>query len=432
MNIAFMIFIGIIAMEYMGIDRHYVPALKALPVLALASLGLFVFVVVKYRFRDILEHKQTKLLIFFIFLTGLGTLHGLISSYALQFFIQQVGYFLLFVTAYYVIDDYRKIKLFMVAMVVFHAIMAIVNQHLYFAEVREGIFKAGYFLGDGNDFAWSMAITSGFAIYLFIVEKSIVWKMLYGLLLLAIIYAILGTQSRGAALALGSAVFYYWLMVSKKKLLGFIVIAAAVTTALIYVPDHYTERLETISEYEQDGSAMGRIKAWGTAIEMAVDHPILGVGAGSFNSAYGRLYRKASDPVRWISTHSIYFKTLAEYGFIGVTIYVMMIYGSWKGNRRIALSLNRSLSKARVPVLLPEAINMSLIGFAVGGLFLGGINYPHLFLLIALTMRLQRLVKPEIDSDNKVVDIFDDGTDYNNVATDEYLDKTPQKGRLSH
>jgi len=432
MNIAFVIFIGIIAMEYLGVDRHYVPVLKAVPILALASLGLFVFAFVKYGIRDILDHRQTKLLLFFMFLTGLGTLHGLISSYALQYFIQQVGYFLLFFIAYYVMDDYRKIKIFLVSMVVFHAFMAIVNQHLYFAVVREGVFRAGYFLADGNDFAWSMAITSGFAIYLFIVEKSMIWKLVYGLLLVAIIYAILGTQSRGAALALGSAVFYYWLVISKKKTVGFIVIATAVTAALVYVPEHYTERLETISEFEQDGSAMGRIKAWGTAIEMAIDHPILGVGAGSFNSAYGRLYRKASDPVRWISTHSIYFKTLAEYGFIGVSIYVMMIYGSWKSNKRVAVSLRRSRDNDEVPALLPEAINMSLVGFAVGGIFLGGINYPHLFLLIALTLRLQRLVSPEIDRENEVLDIFAEGQGFDDAAAGEGLDKTPPKNRSSH
>lgn len=432
MNIPFVIFIGIIAMEYLGLDRHYVPALRAVPVLALASLGLFVFSFVKYGVRDILDHRQTKLLIFFIFLTGLGTLHGLISSYALNYFIQQVGYFLLFFIAYYVMDDFRKIKIYLVSMVVFHAFMAIVNQHMYFAVVREGAFSAGYFLADGNDFAWSMVITSGFAIYLFVVEKSTIWKLVYGLLLMAIIYAILGTQSRGAALALSSVVFYYWLVISKKKMVGFIVIAALGAAALIYAPQQYTQRLETISEFEEDGSAMGRITAWGTAIQMAIDHPVLGVGAGSFNSAYGRLYRKASDPVRWISTHSIYFKTLAEYGFIGVTIYIMIIYASLKSNKRVAESLKPSAEHGEIPTLLPEAINMALIGFAVGGIFLGGINYPHLFLLIALTLRLQRLAKPETDEENAVRDIFADEHSVDDNTADKVVDEARPEDRVSY
>jgi len=181
-------------------------------------------------------------------------------------------------------------------------------------------------------------------------------------------------------------------------------IVCSVIAVISFAPSQYTHRLETIGSYQEDGSAMGRIKAWGTAVEMALDHPVLGVGAGSVNSAYGRLYRKASDPVRWISTHSIYFKTLAEYGFIGVSIYILLIYSTWKDNKLTSRKIIASKLTDNYSPLLPESINMSLCGYAVGGMFLGGINYPHLFLLISLTLRLKSLVNYEssqMSSNNK-------------------------------
>jgi hypothetical protein len=35
-------------------------------------------------------------------------------------------------------------------------------------------------------------------------------------------------------------------------------------------------------------------------------------------------------------------------------------------------------------------VNMSLIGYAVSGLFLGGVTYPHLYLISALTVSVSR------------------------------------------
>jgi len=384
-------FVFIIVVEFFGLGRHYIPGLDSLT--GLLSLSLFAYIIFKYGIKEVLEKKQAKLLAFFVFLTGFAVIHGLISEYALRYFIQQVGYLILFVLAYYFLDDVKKLRLYFVVFVLVHAALSIINANKYFATVREGAFKAGYFLADGNDFGWAMVISVGFAIYIYSTEKKFIFKVIYASAFFLIVFAVLGTQSRGAAIALGSSIFYYWFMVSKKKFLGIIFIITALIVVVAYAPMQYTQRLSTISSYEEDGSAMGRIKAWGTAVEMAVDHPVLGVGAGSFNSAYGRLYRKSSDPVRWISTHSIYFKTLAEYGFPGLYILLMLIYSTWKLNRTSSIKLQTMSHNTGVTYLLPEAVNTSLIGFATAGLFLGGINYPHVFLIIAISLRIHKFVE---------------------------------------
>ena len=68
--------------------------------------------------------------------------------------------------------------------------------------------------------------------------------------------------------------------------------------------------------------ALARLEAWGAAIKMSIDYP-LGVGAGNFNSAFGRHYIDLSNSrvgwgaQRWISAHRIYFKVLGEFGVLG-------------------------------------------------------------------------------------------------------------------
>ena len=54
-----------------------------------------------------------------------------------------------------------------------------------------------------------------------------------------------------------------------------------VGVAIAFMPDTWTDRMNTISEYEQDGSAMGRISAWWNAWGIAKNY-VFGVG---FNAA---------------------------------------------------------------------------------------------------------------------------------------------------
>jgi hypothetical protein len=43
-----------------------------------------------------------------------------------------------------------------------------------------------------------------------------------------------------------------------------------------------------------------------------------------------------------------------------------------------------------LPPILPAIAVMSVVGYAVNAIFLGGLTYPHLFILTGLTVSLQR------------------------------------------
>jgi len=144
------------------------------------------------------------------------------------------------------------------------------------------------------------------------------------------------------------------------------------------------------SGYMEGSSTAGRLQAWRAATQMAIDYP-LGVGAGNFQSVYGRFYmERFSDPIdwasrRWISPHSIYFAVLAEYGFLGLLL-LLAIIGE-------LLFVNWKLCKIPESGQLPVCISMSVVAFAVGGAFLGGIKYPHLYILGGLTLACSNLYR---------------------------------------
>ncbi|MEJ2622156.1 MAG: O-antigen ligase family protein [Candidatus Thiodiazotropha sp.] len=214
---------------------------------------------------------------------------------------------------------------------------------------------------------------------------------------------IVGTQSRGSFLALAAGMLYYLNFISSKKVVGFLLIGVIGVGLLAFSPAGYFSRMETIVDYEEDTSAMGRIKAWRTATEMAIDHPILGVGAGSFNSAYGRFYRTADDPARWISTHSVYFAVLAEYGFPGIIIFLLTIYHTIKLNRETQRLIREQPNQLEITPFWPQCLTWATISWAVCAMFLTGYVYPHLFLLMGLSIAVHRIALKELENQAEAV-----------------------------
>jgi ribosomal protein S28E/S33 len=183
-----------------------------------------------------------------------------------------------------------------------------------------------------------------------------------------------------------AASLLFFVIMSRRRAIPIFAMLVVAAGLLIYAPSQYFARMETIQRYSDDSSASGRITAWKAATKMAIDHP-LGVGAGNFNTAYGRKYRAADAPsMRWISVHSIYFSVLGEYGVIGLIIILSIIFLNYRDNIRSShrnVSGNNPVKDANV---WPLYLNMALIAYAVCGMFLGGVGYPHLYILSALTV----------------------------------------------
>lgn len=87
----------------------------------------------------------------------------------------------------------------------------------------------------------------------------------------------------------------------------------------------------------------------------------------------------------WLNVHSIYFLALGEFGFPGVIFFLGLIITNLLRNERIIKNANKSkLSIAEERRKHTMAMQASLIAFAIGGVFLSGLYYPHIFVVSAL------------------------------------------------
>jgi O-antigen ligase len=216
--------------------------------------------------------------------------------------------------------------------------------------------------------------------------KKIGWAI--GIFLL--VFCVVATKSRGGTLALGAILFYLWLK-SQRKVLGAAVAVAAVLLTLALAPSAYLSRMNTMFDSEES-SAASRVEAWRKGTQMAIQSPLLGVGAGHFPIAYGGVTMG-----RWMTAHSIYFLLLGELGFPGLTILLSLIFYNLWANRRLLDDI-RDLPPDKKKSCRNALVctNAALVSFAVGGAFLSAAYYPHLYVVCGLMTATRRVVRSQI------------------------------------
>lgn len=201
--------------------------------------------------------------------------------------------------------------------------------------------------------------------------------------------AAIGSYSRGAFLAVAAMLFYLWLK-SPKKLVPAIVIILLIPVAVAFMPDKWSQRMDTISTYQEDASAMGRINAWYLAVNLANDRPLVGGGFELWKGAVFRLY--APDPNDPHAAHSIYFQALGEHGWVGFILYMSLCLLTWRKTTWIVRKARGSPELAWAGHLA-TMIQVSLVGFAVGGAFLSLVYYDVQYYLMMAVVATGVLVE---------------------------------------
>ncbi len=311
-----------------------------------------------------------------------------------------LDYLGLFTITAWLVTNRKRVDILSMAFVFVAVGLVVQNLSLLQSSVRVGVFKGGYFLGDGNDFAWGLNVMLPFVMNLMVGKRWITTR-LFGLGgFMAIVFGTVGTQSRGGTLAIGAALLIYWLTVSKRKALGAVLLVCVVVGGALAAPATYVNRMNSISDYEDDSSSQGRLRAWRAALKMAIDFP-LGVGANNFSRAYGRYYipedTSGYKAFRWISPHSVYFRVIGEYGYLGFGLLLWLIWSIWRDNRAVAAGMKKHPGMDfGIPENWPLLLNVGLGAYCVGAIFLGGFAYPHLFLLSGLTIGSRRAVEAKL------------------------------------
>ena len=204
--------------------------------------------------------------------------------------------------------------------------------------------------------------------------------------------SVIFTYSRGALLGL-LVLAVVFLVRQKKKAWALALVVPAVFLSLLFIPDQWFDRMETIQTYEEDSSAMARINAWTFAWNLALDYPILGGGFGVFQPEMFRKY--APNPNSVTDAHSSYFEMLAENGFLGLVIYVSLLASCWLSLRKLQKLAKRFPEYGWV-VDYTEMLELSVVAYVVSGAFLGRAYFDLFYHIIMSVIILKSLVKTQV------------------------------------
>lgn len=169
-----------------------------------------------------------------------------------------------------------------------------------------------------------------------------------------------------------------------------------------FLPQSFTERMETIRDHKSDQSASTRVAVWAWTWEFAKDNPF-GGGFEAYIQNHVRVEKAASayDPNAPQNSeatvyeeasrayHSSYFEMLGEQGYPGLTLWLLLhISGliQMERLRRRYLKTRRAEEQWISP--LATALQHGHIIYMVGSLFVGIAFQPFIYMMLALEMGL--------------------------------------------
>jgi probable O-glycosylation ligase (exosortase A-associated) len=197
---------------------------------------------------------------------------------------------------------------------------------------------------------------------------------------------------------------FLWLKSQRRLRLGLLLLLA-VPPAVAFMPDKWTERMDTINTYEEDGSVQGRFNAWWMAYNLAKDRPI----GGGFEVITPELFaRYAPHPEDLHAAHSIYFQVLGEHGFVGLGLYLLLGLMTWRAGSWIVRNATRQ-PEYQWASSLATMIQVSLIGFSVGGAFLSLLYFDVPYYLMA-AMAITRVLMEKELKEKAAARVKDDGS----------------------
>jgi putative inorganic carbon (HCO3(-)) transporter len=244
---------------------------------------------------------------------------------------------------------------------------------------------AGSFIYDNNTLALAIIMVVPLFRYLQLHSKKRRVRLVCVAAMLLCMVSVIGSQSRGAFLALAAMGLFLFTKSRQKSLIAVIAVFG-ILVVLMMMPESWFERMASIKNYDQDTSAMGRINAWRTAWNVAVDRFPIGGGFAMWTAPVFARY--APNPEAVFVAHSIYFHVLGDHGFIGLALFLLIFGLSW-------LHASWIIRQAKVrPELtwahdLAAMCQVSLVGYAVGGAFLSltYFDLPYYIVLILVVLR---------------------------------------------
>jgi probable O-glycosylation ligase (exosortase A-associated) len=259
---------------------------------------------------------------------------------------------------------------------------------------------SGHVLGDRNDLSVAIILMIPLVVYLLSITKPKYLKAGLLLVIFLAIVSVLGSNSRGGFVGLAVLGAYFWFH-ARHKLLYLLVVPIFIYSGLEFMPESWHERMSTLENADQDLSFLGRVMAWKQAILMASEN----FTGGGFKAGQNNMIWFYYDPqnnLNWLfdtstiyfetakAAHSIYFQVLGDHGFIGLLLFLLILFVAFSQARMVSKRLKQQAGLENL-AKLSSMLRVSMFAYAIAGAAVSLAYFDLLFAIFAVTHVMNRI-----------------------------------------
>lgn len=368
--------------------QDYVPGLMGKPIILIllgATIAFWLVHILISRKREFVKVPQNLLLIAFLLVITISTSRVWMIG-AKDSFIEFFKIILTYLLIINLTNTHKKFSILlwiMFAGTIYIALLGIF-QHYGIAPALAGTTpddNLGRIQGFGifdnpNYLAYATAFMIPFALYSFYYSHILPIKLISLAVVPAIfLQCIYYTGSRGGTLCAAFTIAFSIFQDRKTKT---IVFGILVSLALFFILINMVSYLGNVDDYQDDGSAMGRVDAWSAGFDMLKSSPLLGVGYNQFREHWK------------IVAHNAYVQVGSELGLIGLYIWLGMLYYSHKCLNKVVQVSTETSQRIHA-----KSLKATLLAFCIGSCFTTLGYYTLLYILHSFSVVASQLYLPE-------------------------------------
>ncbi len=336
-----------------------------------------------------LPHLRTTagpLLVVFTGVLVLSSLNAINPDMSYAKWVVYFNWVLLYLIITRVVDTEKRFFVFMLAFLLYSFKM---SQHGFQAWVGGGFsFNAWGVSGAPGWFRNSGEFGIQMCIFLpLLVEFILALRQHWGKWTRRIFYAvpvtigasIVASSSRGALVG-GACVGMWWVARSRHRVRSLLSVAALGAVMWVVLPAEQKARVLAAGD---DNTSTARTERWEAGLEMAREHPFLGIGYNNWESYYGPL------------SHNIFIEAMSELGYTGLLAFLALIFATFWTNHKTRRLMKGVPTQTRLIPHMAHGLDGALIGFLASGFFVTVLYYPYFWVNLAMTVALHVTARNE-------------------------------------
>lgn len=292
-----------------------------------------------------------------------------------------------------IVNTEKRLIIFLLAFMLYNLKMSQHGVHDWasrgFSFASYGLIGSPGWFRNSGEFAIEMLIFGSLAIA-YVISFYKYWGKIkrWVLIILASTgyLCVLGASSRGSQLALVG--IFIWGVLRIRGGFKFLFIAVVFAIALYQLlPKEELDRFRTAGD---DVTSIQRLVYWKIGMEIAREHPILGIGYENWMPFVSNLYPEGVGPLKKVQVcHNIYIQAASELGYTGLIIFLITAFAGFVVNNRTRKVISNSDS--RHYIILSYGLDAGLFGYLIAGTFVTVLYYPFFWIQLAIIATLNNL-----------------------------------------